>query len=318
MDILITGISKSGKTSIKKVVFEKIPPNETVYNETTENLEIFNVETLGFCKLNIIEFPSTFKYEKANDEVEKILNKCGSLIFIINSQEKKEVQYEYFKKNIVQILLKHKNISLSILIHKNDNSNISCNDFNLLKEEIKKRIIQIQKENSLKDINITFFTTSIYNTSIFEAFSKILQNIIIQNKNLSILTDEISKNCKFENAFLFDVFNKIYLGVNNSSVESSKTYDICTNLIDIVLDMVSIYGDESYNDFDNNLSCSIKLNDLDNKGNNYSENIICLKFIDFNLALVVIMDEKYYERTNLMNYNVKIFEEAVKNILNKN
>ena len=48
MDIVITGASKSGKTSIKKVVFEKMSPYESVFNETTEKAEEFKVESLGF------------------------------------------------------------------------------------------------------------------------------------------------------------------------------------------------------------------------------------------------------------------------------
>ena len=314
MDIVITGTSKSGKTSIKKVVFEKMPPCQSKYIEPTETPETFNVETLGYCKLNVTEFPSTFNYEKCNEEYEKILNSCGTLIFIINSLESIDNQYEYFKRNITPIFGKHKNISLSIFIHKNDKPNISISDFNIKKGEIQKKFTQMKDT-----ITLNYYITSIYDSTVFEAFSQILQNMIPQNKNLSILIDIIANNCKFEKVYLFDVFNKLYLAANTSSIESSKTYEICSDLIDVILDMCGAYGGESFNEtyFDNDFNCCIKINDSC-KDDTASKNVLCLKFIDYNLALIFIMDEKYYERTNIMDYNVKIFRETVKKILNKN
>ena len=325
MDIVITGASKSGKTSIKKVVFEKMSPYESVFNETTEKAEEFKVESLGYCKLKVTEFPTNFFYEKSNDEYEKILSTCGALIFVLNSQESTNQQYEYFKNNIMPIFGKYKSISLSVFIHKKDNTNISPSDFNKQKGEIqtkfKQMLTQYQKEASLKEIVTNFYVTSIYNSTLFETFSKIFQNMMPQNKILSILIDELTNSCRFEKAYLFDVFNKIYLAVDTSPTESPQTYEICSDIIDVVLDMSGIYGDESNIEtesyFDDNSTCAIKISNVDKEESN-SKSILCLKFIDYSLALIAIINEEEYERTNLVDYNVNIFRQAVRSILNKN
>lgn len=323
MDIVITGTSKSGKTSIKKVLFEKMSPYESVFNETTEKPETYTVQSLGCCELNVTEFPATFCFDKCNDECEKILSTCGTLIFVLNSQESLNQQYEYFRNNILQIFCKYKQLSLTVFIHKKDNSNVASSEFTKQNGEImtkfKTMLSQYQKDCNLKDLKATYHITTIYNSSLFETFSKIFQNMMPQNQNLSLLLDELTNSCGFSKSYLFDIFNKIYLAVDTMPTDIPNTYEICSDIIDVVLDMSGIYGDESNNEsyFDENSTCSIKISDVDKEEPN-SKKILLFKFIDYNLALIAIINEEEYERTNLIDYNVKILREAVKCILNKN
>ena len=66
------------------------------------------------------------------------MNTSFALIFVLNSQESKNQQYEYLKNNIMQIFGKHKSISWTIstiFIYKKDD-NIAKNDFNEQRGEI--------------------------------------------------------------------------------------------------------------------------------------------------------------------------------------
>ena len=316
MDIIITGVSQSGKTSLKKVIFEKKYPYETVFNEPTKAPEKLQVESLGYCNLNLTEFPSTFTYQKCTDECENYLSKCQVLIFLIDTQNPINTQFDYFKSSILPIFAKHKTISLYVFLHKIDNTNICQSEYNKQRGEIyskmKQMCTQYQKDFGLDEINLNYYVTSIYNSTLFEAFSKIFQNMMPQNKNLSNLIDHLADSCGFEKAYLFDVFNKIYLAVDSSPNES-QTYEMCSDIIDVVLDMSGIYGDQSEDDsyFDDNSTCSIKIN------TNYQniKSILFLKFIHKNLALIAIINEENYERNNLLDYNINVFRQAVKNIL---
>jgi len=319
MDIIITGVSQSGKTSLKKVIFEKKYPYETVFNEPTKLPENLHVESLGYCNLNLTEFPSTFNFVKCSDDCEKYLSKCKVLIFLIDTQISTNQQYDYFKSSILPIFKTHKSISLYVFLHKIDNTNICQTDYNKQRGEIhskmKQMCTQYQKDEGLDEINLNFFVTSIYNSTLFEAFSKIFQNMMPQNKNLSILIDHLCDSCGFEKTYLFDVFNKIYLAVDSSPNES-QNYEMCSDIIDVVLDMSGIYGDQKENEdtesyFDDNSTCSIKINNVLNN----TKNILFLKFIHKNLALIAVINEESYERNNLLDYNINVFRQAVKNIL---
>jgi Ras-related GTP-binding protein C/D len=318
MDIIVTGVSSSGKTSLRKVIFEKKYPYETVFNDPTNKLENLHVESLGYCNLNFTEFPSTFLFNKSSIEYDTCLEKCKVLIFLIDTQVAPNSQYDYFKNGILPIFGKYKSISLYVFLHKIDNTNLCQNDYNKQRGEIQSKIkqmcTQFQNDSNLDDININFYVTSIYNSTLFEAFSKIFQNMMPQNRNLSTLIDHLTDSCGFEKTYLFDVFNKIYLAVDSSPNES-QTYEMCTDIIDVVLDMSGIYGDQKENEetdsyFDDSSTCSIKINAFNN-----SKNILFLKFIHKNLALIAVINEENYERNNLLDYNINVFREAVKSIL---
>ena len=316
MDIIITGTSQSGKTSLKKVIFEKKYPYETVFNEPTKQPEKLQVESLGYCDLNLTEFPATFTYEKCNEECGNYLSKCQVLIFLIDTQNPTNAQFDYFKSSILPIFGKYKSIALYVFLHKIDNTNICQNDYNKQRGEIhskmKQMCSQYQKDLNLDEINLNFYVTSIYNSTLFEAFSKIFQNMMPQNRNLSNLIDHLADTCGFEKAYLFDVFNKVYLAVDSSPNES-QTYEMCSDIIDVVLDMSGIYGDQNEDEsyFDDNSTCSIKINDVFHN----TKSILFLKFIHKNLALIAVINEENYERNNLLDYNINVFRQAVKTIL---
>lgn len=315
MDIIISGASKSGKTSIKKVIFEKKYPYETFFNEPTNKPESLQVESLGYFYLNITEIPSTFSSKDVN-EYDKYLSKSQAFIFVIDTQAPLNPQYDYFK-SVIPVLSKYKSgISFFVFMNKIDNANAGQTDYYKKKEEINSNIRQICTDANLGDLEVNYFATSIYNSSLYEAFSKIFQNILPQNKNLSALIDHLANTCGLENAFLFDVFNKISLA-SDSSPNSSQNYEICSDFIDLVLDVSGIYcvqkeNEEADSYFDDNSICSIKIN---SEINNDSKNILFLKFIHKNLALIAIVNEENYERNNLLEHNINLFKQAVKNLL---
>lgn len=311
MDIIIMGTSKSGKTSIKRVVFDKMSPHESVFNEPTTQIDSLQVDNLGYAKLTVTEFPSNYIGDKGTAMDLNYFQTCGIIIYVFDSQDSTNAPFDYFKDNVLPLLLKHPDISLAIFIHKTDSVNIIQSDLSKQKGEIQTRFKDILGKCSI-DINVNFYSTSIYDYSLFETFSKIFQKMMPQNNLLSSLLDHLTLSCRFEKAYLFDVFNKIYLAIDSSPMEA-QTYEICSDMIDVVLDMSGIYGDDINNDayFDDNSTSLININSIE-------KSVLYLRFIDSNLALISIINEENFERPHLLDYNIKLFRNAVKKILNKN
>jgi len=53
--------------------------------------------------------------------------------------------------------------------------------------------------------------------------------------------DILISNCRMEKAFLIDVVSKIYLPTDSSPVDM-QTYELCSDMIDVVVDVSCIYG----------------------------------------------------------------------------
>merc|ERR1719376_1977024 len=60
-------------------------------------------------------------------------------------------------------------------------------------------------------VHLSFYLTSIYDHSIFEAFSKVVQKLIPQLPTLENMLNMFVQHSNAEKAFLFDVVSKIYL-----------------------------------------------------------------------------------------------------------
>jgi Ras-related GTP-binding protein C/D len=314
MDIILMGLSKCGKTSIKKVVFEKMSPHESVFLESTQTIETYKVDSLGYSTVIVRDFPNNYNFDKAPLNESKYFSTCGVLVYVIDSQESNEETYEYFKEVVVNSLNKNPKLDIEIFIHKADGAYfLKTNDMNKHRAEVQTKIKEILDELRI-EINVGFYSTSIYDHSLFEAFSKIFQKILPQNGFLSSLLDNLSTSCRFEKAYLFDVYNKIYLAIDSSPMEE-QFYEICSDMIDVVLDMSGIYGETNNNDifFDENSYSLIKISN--NSRSENSKSLLYLRFIDANLALISIVNEENFERQHLIDYNIKLFKEAVKEML---
>ena len=323
IQIIFTGLS-SGKTSIKRVIFDKIPPYEVELNKEANQYYISQLYSFGYCKINLTEFPSSYSFENDLKKSETFLIKCDILIFVIDYKKynlSTKDQTDYFKNNILPIINKYKAISLYIFIHNIDNYNTNSIFQTQYNDDIQNSIIKTYSEYNkinIDEFKKNFFKTSIYNSTLYEAFSSILQNTLIQNRNLSILVDEVCKNSFIDNAYLFDINNKFCLAYY-SSLKKVNMFDICLSMIDFALNMCNIYeeSDNKINDnFDEDLDYSLEIDNYKN-GLPDSKNIIFFKYIFKNLALISVMNKEKYEKLYLVEHNINVFKKGVIKIFSK-
>jgi Ras-related GTP-binding protein C/D len=57
------------------------------------------------------------------------------------------------------------------------------------------------------------------------------------------MLDNLTERSLIRKAFLFDVISKIYIATDKSPVDM-KQYEICSELIDVLIDVTCIYGSE--------------------------------------------------------------------------
>merc|ERR1711981_216879 len=142
-----------------------------------------------------------------------------------------------------------------------------------------------------------------YDHTIFEAFSKVVQRLIPQQPVLEQGLDLLITNSRMEKAFLFDVVSKVYIASDPQPVDL-QSYELCSDMIDVVIDVSCIYGLTEDGDY-NKSSCVIHLN---------NGTLLYLREVDRCLALVCILREENFDRQHLIDYNIRIFKEALTEI----
>ncbi|KAI9183070.1 GTP-binding protein gtr2 [Blastocladiella emersonii ATCC 22665] len=245
--VLLMGLRRSGKTSIQKVVFHKMAPNETIFLESTTKMGVERVHS--FIQFSIADFPgqieftdpSTFDLEAIFGEgAADVTSASGAIIFVIDAQDD---YYDALQRLYVTIATAHRynpNLYYEVFIHKvdglNDETKIET------QRDIHQRVTdELLDLDLLEKIQLSFYLTSIYDHSIYEAFSKVVQKLIPQLPTLENLLNTLCSSSNIEKAFLFDSFTKIYLATDSSPVDV-QSYELCSDMIDVMMDLENIYN----------------------------------------------------------------------------
>ncbi|KAI9730081.1 MAG: hypothetical protein M1834_006073 [Cirrosporium novae-zelandiae] len=348
--LLLMGQRRSGKSSIASVVFHKMPPTETLFLESTARIQKDSMHS--FMDFQVWDFPGQLNYLDPVYDIDSIFGEIGALIWVIDAQD------EYFHaisrcvSTIIDLQQSYPAINIEIFVHKVDglSEDYRLDTFHDIQQRISDELMDAGFENA----PVAFHATSIYDHSIFEAFSKVIQKLIPQLPTLENLLDILAANCRLEKAYLFDVLSKIYVA-SDTSPKDQSAYEICSDYIDLIIDFSELYGFEGGPDdepvspdlYASDPSSSSNNSTPSNKTNNsphaptshpaigdiekdYSgiqisdaesfvrlqnDEFLYLREINKYLALMCIIREKRTpEKKGLIDYNVGIFQKALNEV----
>lgn len=302
--ILLMGLRRSGKSSIQRVVFHKMSPNETLFLESTNAIHKENVSNSSFVHFAVWDFPGQMDFfEEDMYDVDGIFSGTGAVIFVIDAQDD-YVEMEAIQKltmTLTRAFKANPGLHFEVFIHKVD----SLSDDTRMETQ---RDIHQRVQDELQDacldhlIDLSFYLTSIYDHSIFEAFSKVVQKLIPQLPTLENMLNMFVQHSNAEKAFLFDVVSKIYIATDSSPVDM-QSYELCCDMIDLVIDVSCIYGmpaETEASSFDDKSGSVVRLN---------NNQILYLREVDRVLALVCILREENYPRPSDSIHATVPFEE---------
>ncbi|ALC42469.1 RagC, partial [Drosophila busckii] len=308
--ILLMGLRRSGKSSIQKVVFHKMSPNETLFLESTSKIVKDDINNSSFVQFQIWDFPGQIDFIEPTFDSDMIFGGCGALVFVIDAKDDYNEALTKLKNTVVKAHKVNPNIKFEVFIHKASYymlllsvDGISDDSKMESQRDIHQRSSDDLSEANLGQIHLSYHLTSIYDHSIFEAFSKVVQKLIPQLPTLENLLNIFIPNSGIEKAFLFDVVSKIYIATDSSPVDM-QTYELCCDMIDMVIDLSSIYSSEE-TAFDSGSSSLIKLN---------NNTILYLREVNKFLALVCILREENFNRQGIIDYNFICFRDAISKV----
>ncbi|KAI7871893.1 Gtr1/RagA G protein conserved region-domain-containing protein, partial [Spinellus fusiger] len=229
---------RSGKSSIQRVVFGKMPPNDTLYLESTTKIQKEDI-TRSFIDFQIWDFPGQVNYFDMAYDSQEIFGAVGALIFVIDAQDDYSEALHRLFYTVTSAYRVNPTITFEVLIHKVDGLS---DDYKIdTQRDIQQRMGDALADAQMEHIHLTYYLTSIYDHSIYEAFSKIIQKLIRELPTLENLLNVLCSNSGIDKAYLFDTLTKIYIATDSSPVDM-QSYELCSDMIDVVIDIECIYG----------------------------------------------------------------------------
>ena len=179
-----------------------------------------------------------------------IFGRATALIFVIDAQDEPyDHVLQNFTETVTRAIRANPHLAMEVFINKVDGELFLSDD---AKYECR-RDVMTQVAEDLADagvppdsVSISYHLTSIYDHSVFEAFSRVVQKLIPQLPTLENLLNVLVSTCSMEKAYLFDVASKLYISTDSSPVDM-QSVELCSDMIDVVLDVSGIYGHTSSN-----------------------------------------------------------------------
>jgi len=261
------------------------------------------------------DFPGQIDIMDPSYDMDAIFGQIGALIWVIDAQDDYMEAVARLNATILTVQRAYPAINVEVFIHKVDGLS---DDYKLdIQRDITIRIQDELSDHGFENAPVTFHLTSIYNHSIFEAFSKVIQKLIPRLGILEGILTNLCRTCRFEKAYLFDVLSKIYIATDSNPGADMASYEICSDYIDVIIDITEIYGswprDPKHGrtlegppwnlELEKQVACPGAAEScmLLHDGNRP----IMLREVDRYLALVAILKEDSYGRMPLVNLNVE-------------
>lgn len=265
------------------------------------------------------DFPGHLDYHDPNLDFDALFSEIGALIWVIDAQDEYLDAVSRLTTTILNLSTSYPAINIEVFVHKVDglSDDYRSDTFRDIVQRVQDELSDAGYENA----PVHYHQTSIYDHSIFEAFSKVIQKLIPELPTLEALLNSLCASCRIEKAYLFDILSKIYIATDTSPTDSGS-YEICSDYIDVVVDISEIYGWRSHDPNgavtqddegvkESGDSCAESLITLERKKGSY----LYLKEINKYLALICLMgEESPTDRKALIDYNVGVFQEALKQV----
>jgi Ras-related GTP-binding protein C/D len=292
----------------------------------TETLEIHHVQNNAFVNLEVWDFPGEYTLSDSAVTDTKTLSdinmfdQCGALVYVIDigTYESSDDVIPTLVEWLTRAYNANPKIHFAVLLHKFD-AEKQTSDFakSDIIDELDKQVqnmFRSLKIESYDDMNIDYHLTSIYDHTLFELFSQIVQTLFEEHTVLEDLLNVLVEKCDMDKAFLFDVASKIYIAENPPALVDSDKYELSADMIDVVIDVLCIYGSDDDGGgvgFDSEACSVIHLN-----GNTREEgDVLYLRQVSSELAVVCILREENFTSKGLVDYNIEMFKKALDSVV---
>ena len=123
---------RSGKTSIIKVIFQKMSPQQTMMLETTQRIETVGANIGTLLNFKLYDFAGNFDLNDINPPEISYLENCGAFIFVLDVQNDEKQSYDdalqYLTKTIEFVQKHNTHLLFHLFVHKVDSDKFAVEE----------------------------------------------------------------------------------------------------------------------------------------------------------------------------------------------
>lgn len=217
--VLLMGKSGAGKTSMRSIIFANYAAKDTMRLAPTMEVEHTHIRFMGNLVLNLWDCGGQYRfYENYFDSKrDTIFRNVEVLIYVLDIESAElENDFNLFDGVIEAMEQNSPDASIFVLIHKMDlvPENERNYAFTTREAQIKERSQQF---------NIRCFPTSIWDETLYRAWSQIVYSLIPNVQLLETQMNDFAEICGADEVVLFE--KATFLVISNISKLKSENYD---------------------------------------------------------------------------------------------
>ncbi|KAH9928216.1 Gtr1/RagA G protein conserved region-domain-containing protein [Fomitopsis serialis] len=197
--VLLMGASGSGKTSMRSLIFSNNPASLTARLGATIDVEQNHVRFLGDLILNLWDcggqdaFMDTYLALQAST----IFQHVGVMIYVFEVESRNMPKDLQYYRDCLAALQKYSpDAAVFLLVHKMDLARGSR------AQTLERKTLELQQASG--DVSMTVFGTSIYDESLYKAWSRIVHTLIPNAAVLSKHLTTLAHACSATEVILFE------------------------------------------------------------------------------------------------------------------
>jgi Ras-related GTP-binding protein C/D len=185
------------------------------------------------------ELPSHISAGSPEFSQDSYLQDLGAAIWVIDVQSEYLSSINELISTAMYFAHNHPRVHFEVFIHKTDglSDEYRYDAF----REVRQRVQDELSDADLGGYQVLFYQSSIFDHSIFESMSKVVQRLLPQLDALESLLNKLCSTCGMQKAYLFDTVSKMYVATD-ASPTFLKDYEVCSDYVDVIVDIKSLYG----------------------------------------------------------------------------
>ncbi|KAE8209147.1 hypothetical protein CF319_g333 [Tilletia indica] len=217
--VLLMGRSGSGKTSMRSIIFSGYRSEETRRLGTTIDVERSQFRFLGNIALNLWDCGGQQSYMDGyiNANSKHVFSSVGVLIYVFDLVSSESGEWardvQYYQGCLAALQEYSPQAQVFCLLHKMDKITLSE------RQAVYYAKVEELKHKSGQEANVTCFATSIWNESLYFAWSRVLHTLI---PNVAILEKHLSQFARICSAVEVVLFEKTTFLVIERSVQTAS------------------------------------------------------------------------------------------------